>query len=149
MELSNLTKTTIPQKKRLGQGHGSGKVKTGGRGTKGQKARGKIPQRIKLGGVQFVKRLPLFRGKSKNKKVGNSPLIINLKDLEDVKANTSIDLNFLISQKYVKKSEAETYGVKLLGDGKIATPLTIKIKISKSARRKVEKAGGKVEDQVA
>ena len=33
-------------KKRLGRGHGYGKVKTSGRGTKGQRARGKIRLRI-------------------------------------------------------------------------------------------------------
>ena len=52
MSLNNLQKITKRGKKRLGQGHGSGKVKTAGRGTKGQKARGNIPVRAPdMGGV--------------------------------------------------------------------------------------------------
>lgn len=42
MQLNNLVKTTKRPKKRLGQGLGSGKGKTAGRGQKGQKARGKL-----------------------------------------------------------------------------------------------------------
>ena len=145
MSLNNLPKTTYRKKKRLGQGHGSGKDKTAGRGTKGQKARGTIPQRIKLGGVSFVKRLPLFRGKNRNKSIQRKPLIVNLKDLSDLKANTVIDMELLFAKKLVKKDEAEMFGVKILGDGKLTVALTVKLPTSKSARKKIEKAGGKVE----
>jgi len=55
MKLNNLPKTTIPSKQRLGRGTGSGPGKTSGRGTKGQKARGKIPLGF-IGGT-----LPLYR----------------------------------------------------------------------------------------
>ena len=41
MKLSSLTKIIKKSQKRLGQGHGSGRGKTGGRGTKGQNAKGK------------------------------------------------------------------------------------------------------------
>ena len=43
MSLSSLKKIKSKSKKRLGQGHGSGRVKTAGRGTKGQLARNKVP----------------------------------------------------------------------------------------------------------
>src|SRR3989344_5239408 len=130
MELSKLSKTTNKGKRRLGQGHGSGRVKTSGRGTKGQKARGKIPQRLKFAGVSFVKRLPLIRGKLRLKNFRGKPLIVNLKDLEGVKANTVIDLSFLVAEKFLKKDESEVYSVKILGDGKISVPLIIKLKTS-------------------
>src|SRR3989344_338225 len=120
VNVNNLIKTTKGKKKRLGQGLGSGKGKTGGRGTKGQKSRGKIPLSQGLAGVQFVRRLPLFRGKGRNKRVNSKPLIINLKDLESV------------------------YGVKLLGDGQVKVPLQINIPTSKSAAKKIISAGGKV-----
>ena len=42
MNLSTLPSITKRSAKRLGRGHGSGKVKTAGRGTKGQKARESI-----------------------------------------------------------------------------------------------------------
>ena len=40
MKLSTLKKITKKTKRRLGQGHGTGRVKTAGRGTKGQNAKG-------------------------------------------------------------------------------------------------------------
>ncbi|OGG04063.1 50S ribosomal protein L15 [Candidatus Gottesmanbacteria bacterium RBG_16_37_8] len=144
-DLSFLPKTTSKKKKRLGQGHGSGRVKTSGRGTKGQKARGKIPIRIKLAGVSFVKRLPLFRGKGRNKRISNRPLIINLKDLEGLSKNTVVDIDLLVSKRLVKKDEVDMFGVKILGEGEVKVPLKIKLPTSRSALKKIEKAGGTVE----
>ena len=60
LELQKLVKRS---KKRLGRGHGSGKVKTSGRGTKGQRARGKIRLGFEGGQLSIIKRLPLLRGK--------------------------------------------------------------------------------------
>ncbi|KKS76393.1 MAG: 50S ribosomal protein L15, partial [Candidatus Gottesmanbacteria bacterium GW2011_GWC2_42_8] len=88
IDLKNLPKQTDRRGKRLGRGHGSGRGKTAGRGTKGQKARGNIPVRIKEGGISFVKRLPLFRGRGRNKSISTKPFIINLKDLPDLAKNT-------------------------------------------------------------
>jgi len=145
IDLKNLPKQTDRRGKRLGRGHGSGRGKTAGRGTKGQKARGNIPVRIKEGGISFVKRLPLLRGRGRNKSIRSKPFVINLKNLTDVPKNSVIDLNFLIQRKMVKKDVAESYGIKLLGDGDIKIPLTVKIACSGSAKKKIEKAGGKVE----
>src|SRR3989344_9099446 len=119
VSLNSLPKTSGRGKKRLGQGHGSGRGKTAGRGTKGQKSRGKIPLRIKLPGVSFVKRLPLFRGRHKNKRISTRHLILNLKDFKDFKAKSVIDIEFLIHEKLVKKKDVELYGIKILGDGQI------------------------------
>lgn len=66
MNLSQLPKIVHRSKKRIGRGHGSGKVKTAGRGSKGQKARGKIPAGFEGGQLPLIKRLPLLRGKGKN-----------------------------------------------------------------------------------
>lgn len=61
MKLNQMVSIKSKPKKRLGRGIGSGKGKTAGRGTKGQKARGKIP--IGLGGgLPLYKKLPLRRG---------------------------------------------------------------------------------------
>ena len=145
MNLSNLSKTTKKEKKRLGQGHGSGRVKTSGRGTKGQKSRGKIPLYFEGGALPLIKRLPFRRGKGKNKVFKKKPIVVNIKVLNLFKKDDAIDLKALISKKIVDEKEADIYGVKILGDGEIKMPLTIKLPISKKAGEKIKKAGGKIE----
>ncbi|OGG15970.1 50S ribosomal protein L15 [Candidatus Gottesmanbacteria bacterium RIFCSPHIGHO2_02_FULL_39_14] len=144
-DLSKLPKIKENRKKRLGQGHGSGKGKTAGRGTKGQKSREKISTSIKLAGVSFVKRLPLFRGKGRHKRISSKPLVINIKDLADLTENTVIDLDFLVKKRLVKKDQAQAFGIKILGEGSLKIPLIVKLPTSKNASKKIEKAGGKVE----
>lgn len=145
MALHNLVKVKYPTKKRLGQGHGSGKVKTSGRGTKGQKARNKVPTYFEGGALPLIKRLPFRRGKGRNVSFRNVPLIVNLKRLEVYKKGQVVDLESLIKNKIVKESDAKEFGVKILGDGEIKEALIIKVAISNSALKKVEKAGGKLE----
>lgn len=144
MNLENLAKTTERRKKRLGQGHGSGRGKTAGRGTKGQKARNKIPIDFEGGALPLIKRLPFMRGKGKNKAFGKR-IVVNLKTLSLVfKKDSIVDLETLIKNKIVKE-DAKMYGVKILGDGEILFPVTIRLPISKRAALKVEKIGGKIE----
>lgn len=145
MALHSLVKIKHPTKKRLGQGHGSGKVKTSGRGTKGQKARNKVPTYFEGGALPLIKRMPFRRGKGRNKSFRNIPLIVNLKHLEVYKKDQVVDLDSLIKNKIVKAQDAKEFGVKILGDGEIKEALTIKVAISKSALKKIEKAGGKFE----
>lgn len=145
MTLHGLAKIKHPTKKRLGQGHGSGKVKTGGRGTKGQKARNSVPTYFEGGALPLIKRLPFRRGKGRNKSFRNVPLVVNLKNLEVYKKGQVVDLESLIKNKIVKADDAKEFGVKILGDGEIKEALTIKVAISKSALQKIEKAGGKLE----
>jgi large subunit ribosomal protein L15 len=144
-ELNKLPKTTKRTKKRLGRGQGSGKGKTGGRGTKGQKARGDIKITFEGGQLPLIKRLPFLRGKNKNKPIKFSPLVINLKNLNILPQNSIVTVETLIKNKIVRKDDAEKFGVKILGDGKLEKPLTIKMPISLKARKKVESYGGKVE----
>ena len=69
MELSKLSKIKGQKrpKKRVGRGMGSGRGKTAGRGTKGQKARGKVNAWFEGGQLKLIKRLPFRRG------IGNAP----------------------------------------------------------------------------
>lgn len=145
MNLHSLSKTTTKKKKRLGQGHGSGRVKTAGRGTKGQKARGKIPLRFEGGALPLIKRLPFRRGKGRNKAFKAKPIIVNIKVLNLLPAKSIVDMQLLIDHKIVDIMDARQYGVKILGEGELAHPLTIKLPISKSAQKKIEKGGGTVE----
>lgn len=145
MNLHNLTKINKKGKKRLGQGHGSGRVKTAGRGTKGQKARNKVSLSFEGGALSLIKRLPFRRGKDRNHSYKNTPVIVNIKALELLKAGTVVDIKALVSAKIVKEEDANEYGVKILGDGKLTKSYTVKLPISKRAAEKVKKAGGSVE----
>ena len=145
MELANLSKTKTKSKKRLGRGHGSGRGKTSGRGTKGQKARGKVKLYFEGGALPLIKRLPFKRGKGRNKVFKKQPIIINLKFLNLLPKDSIVDLSTLVKNKFISEKDAKIYGVKILGEGDINIPLTIKIPVSKSAIKKIEKAGGKIE----
>lgn len=145
MDLHKLKKIKSKKGRRLGQGHGSGRGKTAGRGTKGQKARGKIPLSFEGGAVALIKRLPFRRGKNKNKVFNKKPIVINVKALNLLPKNAIVDIKTLVEKHIVDENQAKIYGVKILGEGEINIPLTVKLKISKSAAKKIEKAGGKIE----
>ncbi|MBI2613745.1 MAG: 50S ribosomal protein L15 [Candidatus Levybacteria bacterium] len=145
MKLSSLKKITESRQKRLGQGHGSGRGKTSGRGTKGQKAKGNIPLTFEGGALTLIKRLPFMRGKGKNKSFRKGPIIVNVKVLNLLKKGTVVDLGSLIDNKIVNPDYAKKNGIKILGDGNLNIALTVKLPVSKGAAKKILKAGGKVE----
>ncbi|MBI2019556.1 50S ribosomal protein L15 [Candidatus Daviesbacteria bacterium] len=143
MKLSELKKVKVRVNKRLGRGLGSGKGKTAGRGTKGQKARGKIPATF-TGGLPLYKKLPLRRGKG-NSPVSLKPKLVKLSQLSVFKDKTIVDLAKLAEEKIISQKDAKV-GVKILGNGEINTALTVMLPVSESARKKIEKSGGKVTD---
>lgn len=140
MELNNLKKTSKRTAKRIGRGLGSGKGKTGGRGMKGQKARGKIPTMFSGNIVPLYKRLPFRRGLGNNK-VSEKAVIIKTSTLNKLKANTVIDLVSLKELKLIRDIESP---VKILIDQELTVALTVNVPVSKNARSQIEKAGGKV-----
>ena len=143
--LNQLEKIKHKNKKRLGQGHGSGRVKTSGRGTKGQNARSNRALSFEGGALPLIKRLPFLRGKGKNKAFKITPVILNVKVLNLLKKDSVVDVDALVKNKIVLEKEAKMYGVKILGDGDLNIALTVKLPVSKGAAKKIEKAGGKVE----
>jgi large subunit ribosomal protein L15 len=145
MELHSLQKINIKGKRRLGQGHGSGRVKTAGRGTKGQHARNTVPLSFEGGALPLIKRLPFLRGKDKNHALRIKPVVLNVSLLNRLPKNADVTIEFLVAQKLVSAREVAERGVKILGDGELTTPLTIRVAVSESAREKIVKAGGKVE----
>ncbi|MBI2074401.1 MAG: 50S ribosomal protein L15 [Candidatus Levybacteria bacterium] len=145
MKLHNSPKITTKRNRRLGQGHGSGRVKTSGRGTKGQNARSSRSLLFEGGALSLIKRLPFRRGRGKNKVFRKKPLVINIKVLNLLPKNSIVSIETLIKSHLVDDKDAKAYGVKILGDGALNVPLTIKLPVSKSAREKIEKAGGKIE----
>lgn len=143
MELHQLPKLVKTPKKRLGRGHGSGRGKTAGRGTKGQKARGKIKLGFEGGQLPLIKRLPLRRGKGRNKSLKIKPVVINIKYLNILSKGSEVTLETLTKAGIIKEDEAR-FGVKILGEGQLDIPLTVKLPCSGGARKKIEKIGGKI-----
>lgn len=143
VDLHNLI--SVKQKKtrkRIGRGHGCGLGKTAGRGTKGQGSRsGGGPRPGFEGGHTPLYRLiPKLRGfKSRMAKAS----VVNLEDLERVyKANEKVSLKTLKEKGLIANS---TVDVKILGQGILKKKLIVYIeKVSKSARSKIEKAGGSI-----
>lgn len=144
----NLVKITKRTKKRVGRGIGSGKGgHTAGRGQKGQKSREKIAfffegTKIKK---SLLKRLPLLRGKGRLKPHSQT-LVVNLKYLTLLPKDAIVDLSTLIKHGILTE-EAKNYKIKILGDGELKNPLTFKLPVSKGAKAKIEKAGGKIENE--
>lgn len=138
MKLQRIATST---KKRLGRGHGSGKVKTSGRGTKGQKARGSIMPGFEGGQLALIKRLPLLRGKGKNGSMKAKAFPVNVDKLNAMPAGTTVTLETL--RKY-HMIDAGILKVKILGNGKLTTKLTVSVPCSKGAMKAIETAGGNV-----
>lgn len=136
------------REKRVGRGHGSGRGKTAGRGTKGQKARtgGTIHRAFSGGQTRLSKRLPFLRG------LGNSNIpfrkdyaIVNLGDLASLEAGSQVTPESLVEYGFLSNAEGKGL-VKILGEGEINQALTFKAhKFSASARSKIEAAGGTIE----
>jgi large subunit ribosomal protein L15 len=134
--------------RRVGRGHGSGRGKTAGRGTKGQKARsgGHIHRAFNGGQTRLSKRLPFVRGLGNS----NTPFrkeytIINLTDLEPFTAGSHVAPEHLVAQNLLTPAEGRGL-VKVLGNGEVEHALTVHAhKFSASARAKIEAAGGSVE----
>lgn len=128
---------------RLGRGHGSGKVKTSGRGQKGQKARtgSSIPAYFEGGQMRLSSRLPIFRGfKNPFRK---EFAIINVALLQEWDAD-EVNPESLAAHGLISANEAKGY-IKILGEGDLSRKLTIRAhKFSASARAKIEAAGGQM-----
>lgn len=127
---------------RKGRGIGSGIGKTSGRGTKGQHARNTVRPGFEGGQLPLIRKLAI-RGFN-NKRFAKVYSIVNVGDLENLEPNTVVDLDLLYETRIVGKREP--YGLKVLGDGELTKPLTVKAsKFTASAIEKIEKAGGKIE----
>src|SRR6266567_1248961 len=119
MNLTNIQKLTTKKKKRVGLGHGSGRVKTSGRGTKGQKARNSVPLDFEGGALPLIKRMPFLRGKDKFKSLWAKPLIVNISALNLLPKDGVVDLENLAKHHLVRLDSAKEAGVKILGDGEL------------------------------
>lgn len=141
MNLTQLPKTVTYSKKRLGRGYGSGKAKTAGRGTKGQKARGTIVPGFEGGQLPLIKRLPFLRGKGRNKRRGVKPRPLSVGALHVLPKGTDVTIAKLKEYKLINP---DTTNVKILGGGALETALVVHLPCSKAAKNAIEKADGTV-----
>ncbi len=142
MDLSTLRKAagSTRKNKRIGRGEGSGYGCTAGRGTKGQRSRSGSKRRAWFEGGQMPiqRRLPKF-GFHHYGRVEYQ--VVNVGDLERISAD-EITPDILRQAGLIKKM---SHPIKLLGNGEVQKAFQVKVHaISKSAREKIEKAGGSV-----
>ena len=144
MKLNELSPAKGSRKapRRLGRGVGSGRGKTAGRGTKGYNSRsgGGVRPGYEGGQMPLHRRLPkrgfanIFR---------KNIAVINVRDLSRFDKGSVVDEAALVAAGLVKGKKD---GIKLLGHGEIKHALEVQVnQISKSAREKIEAAGGQVE----
>ena len=127
--------------KRVGRGGKRGTYS--GRGIKGQKSR--AGRRLKPVIRDLIKRYPKLRGyKSKQEK--SNLVVVNIEVLEKkFKSSERVSPKFLLENKIIRRMKGKAPKVKILGRGKLTKPLIIEdCQVSKSAKEKIEKAGGKI-----
>jgi large subunit ribosomal protein L15 len=144
MKLNELSPAKGSRKapKRLGRGVASGTGKTAGRGTKGYNSRsgGGTRPGYEGGQMPLHRRLPKRGFTNIFKK---NIAVINIRDLAKFDKDSVVDTDALVEAGLVK---GKRDGVKILGQGEIKYSLDVRVnQISKSAREKIEAAGGKVE----
>ena len=129
------------KRKRVGRGPGSGLGKTAGRGEKGQKSRSGYSRRLGFEGGQ----MPLVRRVPKrgfNNIFRKEFAVINLERLDTLEG-AKFSPESLVEAGVIRNLRS---GLKVLGDGEIKRAIEISAhRVSKSAREKIEAAGGKVE----
>ncbi len=131
----------LRKRKRVGRGRSSGHGKTCGRGQKGQKSRaGSFGSPLFAGGqTPLFRRLPRRGFNSHVEK----PAVVNVGRLNVFEPGTVIDIELLKEKGLVRKRYRK---VKILGEGKLDRPLTVRASaFSRSAAEAIESAGGKAE----
>ena len=129
------------EKRRVGRGHGSGRVKTSGRGTKGQNSRSGGGTRLGFEGGQnpWTMRVPHKRGFNIGR-FRKTVQVLNLRDLDAFEDGASVTLASLQERGLIDNTKDT---VKLLGVGSLSKKLTIEVhQASGTARSAVESAGG-------
>ncbi|HTL85952.1 MAG TPA: 50S ribosomal protein L15 [Acidimicrobiia bacterium] len=127
-------------KRRVGRGIGGKGGKTAGRGSKGQGARGQVPAGFEGGQTPLHRRTPKAKG-------FNNPFrieyhVVNLSTLDAFDANAEVSPDTLRRRGLVAKQGL----VKVLANGELSKPLTVKAHaFSAAAARSIEAAGGSTE----
>ncbi|MEK7086728.1 MAG: 50S ribosomal protein L15 [Patescibacteria group bacterium] len=138
MQLHHLKPTLKKRRiKRIGRGGKRGTYS--GRGMKGQRAR--AGRKIRPAERDLFQRLPKLRG-FKHKSLKEKALVFNVEDLAKKFKEGTINKKMLLELGLIKKVSVP---VKILGNGEIKKSFKIRgLAVSKSAKEKIEKAGGSV-----
>jgi large subunit ribosomal protein L15 len=143
MKIEDLRPALVRKKaKRVGRGIGSGHGKTSCKGHKGQKSRsgGTKGPGFEGGQMPLQRRLPK-RGFKSRFKVDYA--IVNLKDISRLEGLDIITPEVLVERGIIGDVKN---GIKVLGEGEVQRPLTIKANaFSASAKAKIDASGGKCE----
>ncbi len=127
------------QRKRVGRGIGGKGGKTAGRGTKGQKARSKVPMGFEGGQLPLAQRVPKLRGFNNPFRVEYQA--VNLDTIQECGLD-EVTPEALLAKGLVSKGAL----VKILGRGELTRPVTVKVHAaSKSAEAAITAAGGTFE----
>lgn len=132
------------KRKRVGQGLGSGHGRYSGKGLKGQKSRsgGGVPLHFEGGQLPLVKRLPMRRGFTNIFKTEYA--VVNLGSLNVFGSGTVVDRHKLLEAGLIRSARKP---VKILSMGDLKRDLTVRAdRFSAAARKKIEAAGGRVEE---
>jgi large subunit ribosomal protein L15 len=130
-------------RKRVGRGHGSGLVKTSGRGTKGQNSRagGGVRPGFEGGQNPIYRRMPYKRGFTNNFRTDYQ--ILNLGDFEKYGISGTVTPESLHERGVIDDPKKL---VKILGNGEVTAAVHVRAhKFSESAKAKIEAAGGTAE----
>ena len=134
------SKNSRRPRKRVGRGDGSGRGTYSGRGSKGQKQTGHVPFLFEGGQLPLIKRLPHMRGFTNIFRVETAP--VNLSTLQELRRGSKVTPDSLFEARILRKKKTR---VKILGDGELTKKLNVTAHaFSKSARKKIEAAGGTV-----
>lgn len=138
-------KTKLKAKKRVGRGGKRGAYS--GRGIKGQKSRAGRKMRPELRDI--IKKLPKKRG-YRFKSFREKPAPVNLAVLDKIFSdNDKITPTILLKKKIIEKKKGKVPMVKILAGGNVTKKLLVsECQISETAKKKIEKAGGKVEQSL-
>ena len=146
MKLNDLTPNNPKkQRKRVGHGISAGQGKTAGRGTKGEGSRaGSGGHLYRQGGnLPFFRRLPFVRGKGFTPPYEVEFNEVNLDQLASFKAEAEITPDVLQAARLLRDPRNP---VAILGRGELKTALKVRVhRVTKSAKAKIEAAGGSVE----
>lgn len=146
MKLNEMTSSGNVSAYRKGRGAGSGNGKTAGRGHKGQNARsgGGVRPGFEGGQMPLYRRMPK-RGFN-NKRFAPQYIEVNVADLEKFDNGAEVSAEILRDSGIISLPKVND-GIKILGNGELTKKLTVKAtKFTASAKEKIEKAGGTVEE---
>jgi len=142
MKLHTVTTIHTSRRKKTRVGRGGKRGTTAGHGTKGQKSRS--GHRIRPAERDFIQRLPKLKGVKNKPNTKKIYTVVNVQSLEARFLGKIVSPDTLHKEGFVKNKKST---IKILGNGALSKNLSFShVLVSKSARKKIESAGGSIKD---